>query len=129
MENVQVNLIDVSNKEDLLSVSKALRLQQERTKELENQVKGLYHLNFTHINNKNIKHMAKNKREIELKRNLFWKFEMQQSQLKAAADQLKRLLNIIHGQSAIPKSVNEVFKRLQEEIQVIREFYYSYAIQ
>lgn len=54
---------------------------------------------------------------------------MQQSQLKAAADQLKRLLNIIHGQSAIPKSVNEVFKRLQEEIQVIREFYFSDAIQ
>ncbi|CAH2074174.1 unnamed protein product, partial [Iphiclides podalirius] len=38
LENVQVNLIDVSNKEDLLSVSKALRLQQERTKELENQI-------------------------------------------------------------------------------------------
>ncbi|CAG5012645.1 unnamed protein product [Parnassius apollo] len=82
LENVQVNLIDVINKEDLLSVSKALRFQQERTKELENQ------------------------------------FETQQLQLKAASDQLKRYLNIIHGQSATPKSVNEVLKRLQEEIQL-----------
>ncbi|CAK1582035.1 unnamed protein product [Parnassius mnemosyne] len=82
LENVQVNLIDVNNKEDLLGVSKALRLQEERTKELENQ------------------------------------FETQQSQLKAASDQLKRYLNIIHGQSATPKSVKEVLKRLQEEIQL-----------
>ncbi|XP_068629995.1 intraflagellar transport protein 81 homolog [Battus philenor] len=82
LENVQVNLIDVSNKEDLLNVSKALRLQQERIKELENQ------------------------------------FEMQQSQLKMASDQLKRYLNIIHGQSTSPKSVNEVIKRLQEEMQL-----------
>lgn len=38
LENVQINLVDVSNKEELLSVSKALRLQQEKAKELENQV-------------------------------------------------------------------------------------------
>lgn len=38
LENVQVNLVDVSNKEELLSVSKSLRLHQEKAKELENQV-------------------------------------------------------------------------------------------
>ncbi|KPJ01803.1 Intraflagellar transport protein 81-like [Papilio xuthus] len=82
LENVQVHLIDVNNKEELLSYSKALRLQQERAKELENQ------------------------------------YEMQQSQLKLSSDQLKRYLNVIHGQSATPKSVNDVIKRLQEEIQL-----------
>lgn len=39
LENVQVNLVDVSNKEELLNVSRNLRVQQEKTKELENQVK------------------------------------------------------------------------------------------
>ncbi|XP_013146107.1 PREDICTED: intraflagellar transport protein 81 homolog [Papilio polytes] len=82
LENVQVHLVDVNNKEELLSYSKALRLQQERAKELENQ------------------------------------YEMQQSQLKLSSDQLKRYLNVIHGQSATPKSVNDVIKRLQEEIQL-----------
>ncbi|XP_014358511.2 intraflagellar transport protein 81 homolog [Papilio machaon] len=82
LENVQVHLIDVNNKEELLIYSKALRLQQERAKELENQ------------------------------------YEMQQSQLKLSSDQLKRYLNVIHGQSATPKSVNDVIKRLQEEIQL-----------
>lgn len=46
LENVQVNLVDVSNKEELLSVSKSLRLQQEKAKELENQVN-----EFTNSNN------------------------------------------------------------------------------
>ncbi|KOB78735.1 Intraflagellar transport protein 81-like protein [Operophtera brumata] len=82
LENVQVNLVDVSNKEELLSVSKSLRLQQEKAKELENQ------------------------------------YETQQSQLKLASDQLKRYLNVIHGQSAVPKSTNDVIKHLQEEIQL-----------
>lgn len=39
-------------------------------------------------------------------------------QLKTATDQLKRYLNVMHGQSASPKSVNEIIKHLQEEIQV-----------
>ncbi|XP_026329078.1 intraflagellar transport protein 81 homolog [Hyposmocoma kahamanoa] len=82
LENVQVNLMGVSDKEELLTVSKALRVQQEKTKELENQ------------------------------------YETQQSQLKIASDQLKRYLNVIHGQSATPKSVNDVIKHLQEEIQL-----------
>ncbi|XP_052750612.1 intraflagellar transport protein 81 homolog isoform X2 [Galleria mellonella] len=82
LENVQVNLIDVSNKEELLSVSKALRYQQEKAKELDSQ------------------------------------YETQQSQLKLASDQLKRYLNVIHGQSATPKSANEAIKHLQEEIQL-----------
>lgn len=47
---------------------------------------------------------------------------MQQSQLKLSSDQLKRYLNVIHGQSATPKSVNDVIKRLQEEIQVLKHF-------
>lgn len=38
LENVQVNLVDISNKEELLNVSKNLRVQQEKTKELESQV-------------------------------------------------------------------------------------------
>ncbi|XP_049867064.1 intraflagellar transport protein 81 homolog [Pectinophora gossypiella] len=82
LENVQVNLVDVYDKEELLNVSKTLRIQQEKAKELENQ------------------------------------YETQQSQLKTASDQLKRYLNVIHGQSAAPKSVNEVIKHLQEEIQL-----------
>ncbi|XP_072944094.1 intraflagellar transport protein 81 homolog isoform X2 [Epargyreus clarus] len=82
LENVQVNLIDVGDKEELLRMSKNLRVQQERTKELENQ------------------------------------YDLQQSQVKLATDQLKRYLNMIHGQSATPKSVNEVIKHLQEEIQL-----------
>ncbi|KAG6449607.1 hypothetical protein O3G_MSEX006109 [Manduca sexta] len=81
LENVQVNLVDVSNKDDLLNVSKSLRLQQEKAKELEHQ------------------------------------YDTQQSQLKLASDQLKRYLNVIHGQSAAPKTVNDVIKHLQEEIQ------------
>ncbi|XP_059054242.1 intraflagellar transport protein 81 homolog [Achroia grisella] len=82
LENVQVNLIDVSNKEELLNVSKALRFQQEKAKELDSQ------------------------------------YEIQQSQLKLASDQLKRYLNVIHGQSATPKSAHEAIKHLQEEIQL-----------
>lgn len=38
LENVQVNLVDVSDKEELLNISRALRVQQEKAKELENQV-------------------------------------------------------------------------------------------
>lgn len=38
LENVQVHLVDIRDKEDLLNVSKLLRTQQERAKELENQV-------------------------------------------------------------------------------------------
>ncbi|KAJ8722796.1 hypothetical protein PYW07_003976 [Mythimna separata] len=82
LENVQVNLLDVNDKEELLNISRALRLQQEKAKELENQ------------------------------------FDTQQSQLKLASDQLKRYLNVIHGQSATPKTVNDVMKRLQEEVQL-----------
>ncbi|KAJ2952838.1 hypothetical protein O0L34_g7204 [Tuta absoluta] len=82
LENVQVNLVDVYDKEELLNTSKALRLQQEKAKELENQ------------------------------------FETQQSQLKTSSDQLKRYLNVIHGQSATPKSASDVIKHLQEEIQL-----------
>ncbi|XP_041976928.1 intraflagellar transport protein 81 homolog [Aricia agestis] len=37
LENVQVHLVDVRNKEELLEVSKRLRLQQQRAKELEHQ--------------------------------------------------------------------------------------------
>ncbi|XP_061712160.1 intraflagellar transport protein 81 homolog isoform X1 [Cydia pomonella] len=82
LENVQVNLIDVGNKEELMNISKALRVQQEMTSTLEHQ------------------------------------YETQQAQLKAASDQLKRYLNVIHGQSAAPKTVNDVIKRLNEEIQL-----------
>ncbi|XP_075970080.1 intraflagellar transport protein 81 homolog [Anticarsia gemmatalis] len=82
LENVQVNLVDISDKEELLNISRALRVQQEKAKELENQ------------------------------------YDAQQSQLKMASDQLKRYLNVIHGQSATPKTVNDVMKRLQEEIQL-----------
>ncbi|CAB3242055.1 unnamed protein product [Arctia plantaginis] len=82
LENVQVNLVDVSDKENLLNVSRALRVHQEKAKELENQ------------------------------------YDAQQSQLKIASDQLKRYLNVIHGQSASPQTVNDVMKRLQEEIQL-----------
>lgn len=39
LENVQVNLVDVNDKEELLNISRALRVQQEKAKELENQVK------------------------------------------------------------------------------------------
>lgn len=46
------------------------------------------------------------------------KYETQQSQLKLSSDQLKRYLNVIHGQSAAPKNVKDVIKHLQEEIQV-----------
>lgn len=38
LENVQIHLVDVRDKEELLNMSKLLRLQQERAKELENQV-------------------------------------------------------------------------------------------
>lgn len=38
LENVQVNLVDVNDKEELLNISRALRVQQEKAKELENQV-------------------------------------------------------------------------------------------
>lgn len=52
----------------------------------------------------------------------FWiaifQYEAQQSQLKTASDQLKRYLNVIHGQSATPKTANDVIKHLTEEIQV-----------
>nr|XP_026495218.1 intraflagellar transport protein 81 homolog [Vanessa tameamea] len=82
LENVQVHLMDVRDKEDLLNVSKLLRLQQEKTKEFENQ------------------------------------YDMQQLQLKTASEQLKRYLNVIHGQSATPKSASDVIKHLQEEIQL-----------
>ncbi|KAF9409806.1 hypothetical protein HW555_010929 [Spodoptera exigua] len=82
LENVQVNLVDVNDKEELLNISRALRIQQEKAKELENQ------------------------------------YDAQQSQLKMASDQLKRYLNVIHGQSSTPKTVNDVMKRLQEEVQL-----------
>lgn len=82
LENVQVNFVDVPNKEELLNVSKALRVQQEKAKELENQ------------------------------------YDTQQTQLKLASDQLKRYLNLIHGQSAVPKTAADVIKHLQEEIQL-----------
>ncbi|XP_053625736.1 intraflagellar transport protein 81 homolog [Plodia interpunctella] len=82
LENVQVNLVDVSNKEELLNMSRSLRVQQEKAKELESQ------------------------------------YDAQQSQLKMASEQLKRYLNVMHGQSATPKTVNEVIKHLQEEIQL-----------
>ncbi|XP_050345030.1 intraflagellar transport protein 81 homolog [Nymphalis io] len=82
LENVQVHLMDVRDKEELLNVSKLLRLQQEKAKELENQ------------------------------------YDMQQLQLKTASEQLKRYLNVIHGQSATPKSASDVIKHLQEEIQL-----------
>ncbi|XP_048479613.1 intraflagellar transport protein 81 homolog [Plutella xylostella] len=45
-------------------------------------------------------------------------YETQQSQLKAASDQLKRHLNVVHGQSAAPRSVSDVIKHLQEEVQL-----------
>ncbi|XP_039747399.1 intraflagellar transport protein 81 homolog [Pararge aegeria] len=82
LENVQIHLVDVRDKEDLLNSSKLLRIQQEREKELESQ------------------------------------YNMQQSQLKTASEQLKRYLNVIHGQSATPKTVSDVIKHLQEEIQL-----------
>ncbi|XP_023947556.1 intraflagellar transport protein 81 homolog [Bicyclus anynana] len=82
LENVQIHLVDVRDKEDLLNLSKLLRIQQEREKELETQ------------------------------------YNMQQSQLKTASEQLKRYLNVIHGQSATPKTVSDVIKHLQEEIQL-----------
>ncbi|KAI8435128.1 hypothetical protein MSG28_003505 [Choristoneura fumiferana] len=82
LENVQVNLSDISNKEELMNVSKSLRIQQEMTKTLEHQ------------------------------------YETQQYQLKTASDQLKRYLNVIHGQSATPKTVGDVIKHLHEEIQL-----------
>ncbi|XP_013186423.2 intraflagellar transport protein 81 homolog [Amyelois transitella] len=82
LENVQINLVDVANKEELLNVSKALRVQQEKAKELESQ------------------------------------YDTQQSQLKMASEQLKRYLNVMHGQSATPKTASEVLKHLQEEIQL-----------
>ncbi|XP_045519239.1 intraflagellar transport protein 81 homolog [Pieris brassicae] len=82
LENVQVHLADVKNKDDLLHESKLLRVQQERAKELKAQ------------------------------------YETQQTQLKTASDQLKRYLNVIHGQSAIPKTATDVIKHLQEEIQL-----------
>ncbi|XP_047021351.1 intraflagellar transport protein 81 homolog [Helicoverpa zea] len=82
LENVQVNLVDINDKEEILNISRALRVQQEKAKELENQ------------------------------------YDAQQSQLKMASDQLKRYLNVIHGQSATPKTVNDVMKRLQEEVQL-----------
>ncbi|CAK1552135.1 unnamed protein product [Leptosia nina] len=81
LENVQVHLADVNNKEELLHESKLLRLQQERAKELASQ------------------------------------FDRQQTQLKTASDQLKRYLNVIHGQSANPKTASDVIKHLQEEMQ------------
>ncbi|CAH2086587.1 unnamed protein product [Euphydryas editha] len=37
LENVQIHLVDVRDKEELLNMSKLLRLQQERAKELESQ--------------------------------------------------------------------------------------------
>ncbi|XP_034840670.1 intraflagellar transport protein 81 homolog [Maniola hyperantus] len=82
LENVQIHLVDVRDKEDLLNLSKLVRMQQEREKELESQ------------------------------------YNMQQSQLKTASEQLKRYLNVIHGQSATPKTVSDVIKHLQEEIQL-----------
>ncbi|XP_022119928.2 intraflagellar transport protein 81 homolog [Pieris rapae] len=82
LENVQVHLADVKNKDDFLHESKLLRVQQERAKELKAQ------------------------------------YESQQTQLKIASDQLKRYLNVIHGQSAIPKTATDVIKHLQEEIQL-----------
>lgn len=44
LENVQVNLMDVTNKEELLAVSKVLRVQQEKAKELENQASQIENL-------------------------------------------------------------------------------------
>ncbi|XP_032514188.2 intraflagellar transport protein 81 homolog [Danaus plexippus] len=82
LENVQVHLVDVRNKEDLLAVSKLLRVQQEKAKELESQ------------------------------------YNMQQAQLKTASEQLKRYLNVMHGQSATPKTAADVIKHLEEEIQL-----------
>ncbi|RVE54877.1 hypothetical protein evm_000644 [Chilo suppressalis] len=82
LENVQMNLVDVTNKEELLNVSKMLRQQQEKIKELESQ------------------------------------YEAQQTQLKIASDQLKRYLSVIHGQTATPKTANDVIKHLKEEIQL-----------
>ncbi|XP_047510339.1 intraflagellar transport protein 81 homolog [Pieris napi] len=82
LENVQVHLADVKNKDDLLHESKLLRVQQERAKELKAQ------------------------------------YETQQTQLKTASDQLTRYLNVMHGQSAIPKTATDVIKHLQEEIQL-----------
>ncbi|GBP21971.1 Intraflagellar transport protein 81 homolog [Eumeta japonica] len=83
LENVQVNLIDVNEKDELLSASRALRVQQERAKELAYQ------------------------------------YETQQAQLKTATEQLKRYLNVLHGQSAAPKSAADVIRHLQDEIQVV----------
>ncbi|XP_012552969.2 intraflagellar transport protein 81 homolog isoform X1 [Bombyx mori] len=82
LESVQVNLVDVHNKDELLNLSKTLRLQQEKAKELELQ------------------------------------FDTQQSQLNLASDQLKRYLNVIHGQSAATKTPTDIIKHLQEEIQL-----------
>ncbi|CAG9585583.1 unnamed protein product [Danaus chrysippus] len=82
LENVQVHLVDVRDKEDLLAVSKLLRVQQEKAKELQTQ------------------------------------YNMQQAQLKTASEQLKRYLNVMHGQSATPKTAADVIKHLEEEIQL-----------
>lgn len=110
LENVQVNLVDINDKEELLNISRALRVQQEKAKELENQVK------------EKRKNMWNNFYVLPVKRSflyVFFQYDAQQSQLKMASDQLKRYLNVIHGQSATPKTVNDVMKRLQEEVQVI----------
>ncbi|VVC94390.1 unnamed protein product [Leptidea sinapis] len=77
-----VHLTGMDNKENLLHISKLLRFQQERAKELDLQ------------------------------------YNTQQNQLKTASEQLKRYLNVIHGQSAAPKTANDVIKHLQEEIQL-----------
>lgn len=47
---------------------------------------------------------------------------MQQAQLKTASEQLKRYLNVMHGQSATPKTAADVIKHLEEEIQVASAF-------
>ncbi|CAG4909233.1 unnamed protein product [Colias eurytheme] len=77
---------------------------------------------LTDVNNKEeLLHESKILRlQQERAKELEAQYETQQTQLKTASDQLKRYLNVIHGQSAAPRTANDVIKHLQEEIQLNR---------